>query len=735
MRDPQSAIGTVLGGRYELGEPRLEGGGASSGALQFDTVDLSSREQLSVRLVPVDLLVDPSAGIRTPAEAVEAFEAQVDLASGLRHPCIESIRDHGQVTLDGEQYVYAVSDRLAGGSLREFLDRGRRLTPSQALIVGIDICRALDAAAKVGVVHGDVRPSRLVFGMDRRIRVVGFGAPHRPVEHLTLDQVNYAAPEVLEGAARSVSSDVYSVALVLIEAMTGEVPFVGDSASTAAANRAGRLLPVSADFGPLAQVIERAGRPAAAERFTPREFGQQLVQAAEKMPRPTPIDIVGTGLFDTEVATGGPGDPTGSGMLHSDVSHPLDRLASGSMPSVPTPPPVPNQAPSGPITIRTTPTIGGREVDTGPVYVPPIDPADPTGMTRGTPLSIGGDDTGPVSYDPEALRILAADDATAETSRRGRRRATRGGGRRILRTVAITAAVVALLGGAGAGAWLTVLNPKSEVPVLAGMSEAEARNELSRFGWGVRVVLERSDEVETGEVIRSEPVAGEQLAKRGTLTLYVSEGPPLVELVELKGLTLEAAKALLDTAGLEYTTEDVEDEEIPAGSVAGWVVPDQPSLAAGDSVVKGASLTLRVSTGPAMRPVPVVVDMTVEEATAALQAAGLVVVTSPTRMPSPTVAAGKVAMSDPFPGTQVAKGTTVTIVISSGKKSVQFPFLKGHEYATVERRLLQAQLFIGKVTGNKNKAIKSASIKGKPISLTARPTVLAGQVVDLVFTN
>jgi hypothetical protein len=39
------------------------------------------------------------------------------------------------------------------------------------------------------------------------------------------------------------------------------------------------------------------------------------------------------------------------------------------------------------------------------------------------------------------------------------------------------------------------------------------------------------------------------------------------------------------------------------------------------------------------------------------------------------------------------------------------------------------------VTGNRNKSIKSASINGKPISLTARPTVLAGQVVDLVFNN
>ena len=301
--------GTVLSGRYQLDQLRVESAGSSTGVLQYDATDLSSLEAISVRIVALSQLIDPALGSTTPDDALAAFEQQFDIASSLRHPCIESVLDHGEVTLEGERYVFVVGERLAGGSLREFLDRGRRLTPSQALIVGIDICRALDAAAKQGISHSDLRPSRLVFGLDRRVRLVGFGAPLRPLDALGLEQATYSAPELAEGGARSASSDVYSLALILVESMTGDVPFAGETVAAAFANRSGKLLPVNADFGALAQVLEHAGRPTASERFSPREFGQALVQSAENLPRPTPIDVVGTGLFDAEVAVTDPSQP------------------------------------------------------------------------------------------------------------------------------------------------------------------------------------------------------------------------------------------------------------------------------------------------------------------------------------------------------------------------------------------------------------------------------------------
>lgn len=692
MREPENMPGTVLGGRYQLDVLRTEASSSVSGVAQFDATDLSSDEVVSVRIVPLAQLVNPALGSTTAADALATFEQQADIASSLRHPCIESVLDHGEVTLDGERYVFVVAERLAGGSLREFLDRGRRLTPSQALIVGIDACRALDAAAKQGISHGDLRPSRLVFGLDRRVRVVGFGAPLRPVDALGLEQALYAAPELSEGGARTASSDVYSLALVLVEAMTGSVPFAAESVSGAFANRMGKLLPVSAEFGALAQVLERAGRPTAPERFSPRELGQALVQAAEKMPRPTPIEVVGTGLFDEDVAV---------------------PVAEKVEPAL-VPPPVPNVAPNETIVIRTTP---GIDSPSAPIAIPQVDITD----SAPAPLTIGGDDTGPIAVDAETLRELAAEDPTAQVARPKKK-----WGRRI----AIVSLVLVLLAGAGAGAYFTVLNPKNPVPALAGLTEAEARNQISEFGWGVNLVRERNDDVVAGQVIRTDPVLGANLAKRDTLTLVVSQGPTLSVLTEVTGLSVEEATAKITELGLVPAAADVPDEAIAPGIVVSWSIPDQPTLKVGDSVVKGTTVAINVSTGPAERDIPDLKGLSLVDATTKLTELGLVVVEAPTAA-HPDIPAGQVSVQVPAAGEKLPKGGTVTITISKGQETTLVPSIIGKDFAIVKERLERYGMVIGTVTGNKNRGLKSASIDGKSVKNFDR--VVVGKTVDLVF--
>lgn len=687
--------GTVLGGRYQLDQARGEATQSASGATQFDATDLSSHEEVSVRIVPLSRLVDPTLGSTTPADAQMAFEQQADIASSLRHPCIESVLDHGEAILDGEKYVYVVGERLSGGSLREFLDRGRRLTPSQALIVGVDICRALDAAAKQGITHGDLRPSRLVFGLDKRVRLVGFGAPLKPLDSLGLEQAIYSAPELAEGGARGASSDIYSLALILVEAMTGEVPFAADTVAAAFTNRAGKLLPVSADFGALAQVLERAGRPESNERFSPREMGQSLVQAAEKMARPTPIDIVGGGMFDD---------------IESDSTTPAP-VASPDLSDVE---PVQNTAPNEPILIRTTPHV---DAPTGPTPIAIIDPTDPAA----TPITIGGDDTGPIVLDADTLAKLAAEDETTQVVRPKKR-----WGRRLV----IAAIVIALLAGGSAGAYFTVLNPKNPVPQLVGLTEAEARNQVSQFGWAVEVVKERSDTVVAGQIISTNPVLGVNIAKRSTLTLVVSEGPTLSQLSELNGLTFEAATAALTELGLKAVKADVPDEVVAAGTVVSWSIPDQPTLKAGDSVVKGTSVAVNVSSGPALRDVPNLVGKTLEEATKTLTDMGLLVVEAPTQG-HPEIPAGQISIQLPVAGEKLARGGTVTLTVSKGQVTTLIPSIYGKDFATVKTRLEKYGMVIGKVTGNKNRGLKLATIDGKKVANFAR--VVVGKTVDLTF--
>ena len=716
MSGSESVLGTVLAGRYRLDHVRVDAdsGLTVKGTAQFDALDLLSNETLGVRLTELDRLVDISLGSTTPADALDMFERQCQTATLLQHPVIESMLDHGDVTIGGTRYVYTVAQRIAGGSLREFMDRGRRLTPSQALIVGIDVCRALDAAIQQDIVHGDIRPSRLVFGLDRRVRVVGFGAPLRAVDNLGIEQANYAAPELWQGSDRSASSDVYSLALTLVEALTGVIPFAGDSAATALSNRIGKLLPVNADFGALAQVLERAGRPDASERFTPREFGQALVQAAENLPRPTPIEIVGTGLFDDEVASTDPSKP-----IERPVAIPPVAIRPVAIPPVANPPVFgsPQTEQGAPIIIRTTPLLPMPDihVPAGASVMQP-NPVSPD------PVTIGRDSTEPTAIDADFLRSLEAQDPTSQTPIPRKRRWKK--------RIAFAVFVVMALAGGGTVAYNTVLNPSHLVPDLSGIPEAEARNVLSQYGWTVLVSKERSDVVQKDQVIRTDPAVGASVKKRDSITFFVSEGPTLTALEDFTGLTIDAARVRISELGLVPATTDLADEVIAIGTVLSWSIPDQPTLKAGDTLVKGTTVSLVLSSGPAPRTLPKLVGVTVEEATTMLTELGLTV-TNLGESPTLAIGRGRISAQLPGVGEKVPRGSAVLIAVSSGQKQVILPAIYGRTLIVVRERLEKEGLIVGEVSGNGAKGLSKALVKGKVVRNYTK--MLLGNTVDLVF--
>src|SRR3954466_3503957 len=290
--------GRVVAGRYQLGPRR----GSGVDAAVFDAFDLVDQRVVAIKVVHPAL----SSG-----EGFErAFRLAAEHGASIRHPNIAEIYDSRAAQWNHRTAMDVVVEHLGGGSLRECLDRGRTLSPSQALVVGLDACKALDAIHRQGMVHGDIRPSTLVFGDDHRLRVTDVGLANVVGEALWTDPAHvsnalamYASPELAERGERTPKGDIYSLCLTILEAITGSVPFVGDSTVATLSNRIGRLMPVSADLGPLAAVLERAGRPLADDRYSAAELGRALVQAAEKLPRPAPINLPNAGLF---------GDPSNS---------------------------------------------------------------------------------------------------------------------------------------------------------------------------------------------------------------------------------------------------------------------------------------------------------------------------------------------------------------------------------------------------------------------------------------
>src|SRR5829696_1459863 len=287
--------GRVLGERYRV--VRMVSAGSST--LIADAEDTELGRPVTVKLVRPE--------IAESAEFRRRFEATMRAMAKLSHPNIAAVHDWGEEEVGRRTTVYAVVEHLGGGSLRDLFDRNRWLEPSQALVVGLEVCRGLDFAHRKHLVHGGLTPSKLVFGADRRLRIVDFGLARllaaddwKEPSTVPTHVARYSSPEQALGQPIDGRSDVYSLALILVEAVTGTVPFAARSTVATLSARVGRLMPVSADLGPLASVLERAGRPDPADRSSASELGRSLVRAAEKLPRPSPIPILVASRFDED---------------------------------------------------------------------------------------------------------------------------------------------------------------------------------------------------------------------------------------------------------------------------------------------------------------------------------------------------------------------------------------------------------------------------------------------------
>ena len=175
-----------------------------------------------------------------------------------------------------------------------------RLTPSQALVVGLEATRALDYAHRRGFVHRDIKPANLLFGEDGRLRIADFGLARALAEAAwtepqgaVLGTARYSSPEQAQGQPVDGKADVYSLGLLLIECVTGTVPFAADTTIATLMARVGKPVEVPEALGPLRKALARAGLPDAADRPDAGELGIALMATAEDLPRPEPLPLVG----------------------------------------------------------------------------------------------------------------------------------------------------------------------------------------------------------------------------------------------------------------------------------------------------------------------------------------------------------------------------------------------------------------------------------------------------------
>ena len=256
--------GTLLAGRYRLGA-RLGAGGMAE---VFRAEDLRLGRAVAVKMVRADAAADPALPHRLEREAAAAAR--------LSHPNVVSVFDVG----DDDGRPFLVMELIEGGTLADRLEEGP-LDQERARQVALDVLAALEAAHGAGVLHRDIKPANILFTAGGTAKLADFGIAKAldggPTDHdltrpnVVMGTARYLPPERALGSEATVGSDLWSVALVLHEALGGGRPQL-DLTGMGGLTDAGPPVPPVASFRPgidprIDAVIGRALRPRPADRF------------------------------------------------------------------------------------------------------------------------------------------------------------------------------------------------------------------------------------------------------------------------------------------------------------------------------------------------------------------------------------------------------------------------------------------------------------------------------------
>jgi len=209
--------------------------GAGGMGVVYAGEDVRLGRPVALKFVPEELAQDKQAIGRLISEA--------RTASALNHPNICTVYDIGEY--EGQPFI--VMELLTGQTLRQRLGGGP-LKPHDAVDLGIHVADALDAAHRRDVVHRDIKPANL-FLVDRgQVKILDFGLAKlvsgaardaategptrdRTAEGMTLGTVSYMSPEQVTGEELDGRSDLFSLGVVLYEALTGHQPFTGKTSA------------------------------------------------------------------------------------------------------------------------------------------------------------------------------------------------------------------------------------------------------------------------------------------------------------------------------------------------------------------------------------------------------------------------------------------------------------------------------------------------------------------------
>lgn len=594
-------IGRTFNSRYQITE-RIGIGGMAE---VYQAQDNVLGRRVAVKVMLPQYAADESFTKR--------FKQEAAAAANLQSPYIVNIYDWGQD--DGTYYI--VMEYVRGSDLKTAINERGAINQRKSAEIASQVCQALSVAHGLDIVHRDIKPQNIMVQPDGNVKVMDFGIARAKNSVMTktssvLGTAHYISPEQAQGKDLTAASDIYSLGIVLYEAVTGQLPFDGPDAVSVAMKQVNDLPEepslINPDIDPgLEAIIMKALEKNPARRFA---TAKDMRAALNDYLAGHPVNIGGFTSAQTALIGAVPGAVA---PVDSTRVMPRTETANNGYGTYTTPLRDPRESVNNFQTSSQKPKkrIGGIIATVIIIIALAV-----IGVAAIGALSNGANTNQEAADKIVVPNVVdyTLEDAEALLVEKG---FTVGTVTESYNNTIVAGNVISTDPSADSkqakGSAINLVVSKGEdesmkgvsVPDVKNRSANEAKTILANAGLETRNLTETSDTVKEGNVIRTEPSTGTLIEKGATVTLVISEGPDADEVPNVVGYMFEDGVNVLNNAGYKVSNYEnptyVESEE-PVGTIVG----QNPN--GGEKLKIDGTVSLTLSKGPAVNTFGVYVN-------------------------------------------------------------------------------------------------------------------------------